>query len=255
MSKISLEGNVSGSGTLTIAAPNTNTNYTLTLPSETGTLVTTGITSGLNASALTTGTVNSDRLPTVPVSKGGTGATTLTGVVKGNGTSAFTAGNVNLTSEITGTLPVANGGTGATTLTANNVILGNGTSAVKFVAPGSSGNILTSNGTTWTSATPAGGGVTSLNGQTGAIVDNTANSIGSYVTVLKGDGSQSATYGTNYAAGSSAGQLKAAVWFEDNGWQMAQYTGQISGTWRWMSATQPSNFPKNQLYGIAVRVA
>lgn len=59
-----------------------------------------------------------------------------------------------LTTGVTGTLPVANGGTGATTLTANNVILGNGTSAVQFVAPGTSGNVLTSNGTTWTSATP-----------------------------------------------------------------------------------------------------
>ena len=49
-------------------------------------------------------------------------------------------------------LPVASGGTGATTLTANNVILGNGTSAVQFVAPGSSGNVLTSNGSTWASS-------------------------------------------------------------------------------------------------------
>jgi len=49
---------------------------------------------------------------------------------------------------------VAQGGTGASTLTANNVILGNGTSPVGFVAPGASGNVLTSNGTTWTSATP-----------------------------------------------------------------------------------------------------
>jgi hypothetical protein len=48
-------------------------------------------------------------------------------------------------------LSAASGGTGRTTLTANNVILGNGTSAVGFVAPGSSGNILVSNGTTWTS--------------------------------------------------------------------------------------------------------
>jgi hypothetical protein len=52
-------------------------------------------------------------------------------------------------------IPVADGGTGATTLTANNVILGNGTSAPNFVAPGSSGNVLTSNGTTWTSAAAA----------------------------------------------------------------------------------------------------
>lgn len=50
------------------------------------------------------------------------------------------------------TLPVASGGTGAATLAANNVLLGNGTSAVQTVAPGTAGNLLTSNGTTWTSA-------------------------------------------------------------------------------------------------------
>jgi hypothetical protein len=54
--------------------------------------------------------------------------------------------------------PVANGGTGAATLTANNVLLGNGTSAVQVVAPGTSGNVLTSNGTTWSSTTPAASG-------------------------------------------------------------------------------------------------
>ena len=55
---------------------------------------------------------------------------------------------------------VAQGGTGLATLTANNVILGNGTSNVQFVAPGTSGNVLTSNGTTWQSTAPAGGGAT-----------------------------------------------------------------------------------------------
>ena len=55
-------------------------------------------------------------------------------------------------------LPVANGGTSLTTLTANNVILGNGTSAPLFVAPSTSGNVLTSNGTTWQSTTPAASG-------------------------------------------------------------------------------------------------
>jgi hypothetical protein len=54
-----------------------------------------------------------------------------------------------------GTVPVSSGGTGANTLAANNVLLGNGTSALQVVAPGTSGNVLTSNGTTWTSA--AGG--------------------------------------------------------------------------------------------------
>lgn len=63
-------------------------------------------------------------------------------------------GKVGLTTHISGTLPVANGGTGATTLTANNVLIGAGTSAVTSVAPSTSGNVLTSNGTTWASAAP-----------------------------------------------------------------------------------------------------
>ena len=41
-------------------------------------------------------------------------------------------------------------------LTANNVVLGNGTTAVNFVAPGTSGNVLTSNGTTWVSQAATG---------------------------------------------------------------------------------------------------
>jgi len=55
-------------------------------------------------------------------------------------------------------LAVADGGTGASSFTANNVLLGNGTSAFQVVDPGTSGNVLTSNGTTWTSAAAAGGG-------------------------------------------------------------------------------------------------
>jgi len=62
-----------------------------------------------------------------------------------------TSGDIDLATQVTGTLPVANGGTGAATLAANNVLLGNGTSAVQEVAPGTDGNILTSNGTTWQS--------------------------------------------------------------------------------------------------------
>jgi len=53
---------------------------------------------------------------------------------------------------LAGTLGTGSGGTGLSTLTANNVILGNGTSTPLFVAPGSYGNVLTSTGTTWQSA-------------------------------------------------------------------------------------------------------
>lgn len=64
------------------------------------------------------------------------------------------ANNVNITGgSISGIsdLAVADGGTGSSSLTANAVILGNGTSPVQTVAPGASGNVLTSNGTTWQS--------------------------------------------------------------------------------------------------------
>jgi len=65
----------------------------------------------------------------------------------------FSAG---LTSTAT-PIGVASGGTGLGTLTANNVILGNGASSPTFVAPGSNGNVLSSNGTTWVSTAPASG--------------------------------------------------------------------------------------------------
>jgi len=89
---------------------------------------------------LISGTVTS-----VAVSGGTTGLTTSGGPITGAGTIT-----------IAGTLTVANGGTGATSLAANNVLLGNGTSAIQAVAPGASGNVLTSNGSTWQSV-PASG--------------------------------------------------------------------------------------------------
>jgi hypothetical protein len=49
------------------------------------------------------------------------------------------------------------------------------------VAPGTTGNVLTSNGTTWTSAALPAGGVTSLNGQSGAITNTDYGAIGSYI--------------------------------------------------------------------------
>lgn len=61
-----------------------------------------------------------------------------------------------------GALPVSSGGTGSTSLTANNVLLGNGTSAFQVVAPGTAGNVLMSNGTTWTSAAASSGALTLL---------------------------------------------------------------------------------------------
>jgi hypothetical protein len=78
-----------------------------------------------------------------------------TTVYLGNTTTSF--GNVSLTnvtiSSVSTAITPAQGGTGLVTIPANNVILGNGTSNVTVVAPGTSGNVLTSNGTTWSSST------------------------------------------------------------------------------------------------------
>ena len=51
MSKVQLQGNVSGTGVFTIASPNSNTDRTLTLPDNSGTVLTSG-----NPVSATTGT-------------------------------------------------------------------------------------------------------------------------------------------------------------------------------------------------------
>jgi hypothetical protein len=69
-----------------------------------------------------------------------------------DGTNVVDVTTHNSSLTLSSALPVTSGGTGLTTLTANNVILGNGTSNPSFVAPGNSANVLTSNGTTWVSS-------------------------------------------------------------------------------------------------------
>jgi hypothetical protein len=93
----------------------------------------------------------------------------------GNGAnlSAINASNVS-----SGTLSATRGGTGSANLTADNVILGNGASVVKVVAPGTANNVLTSNGTTWISQAPGGGfasGTVMLFAQTSAPTGWTKN--------------------------------------------------------------------------------
>lgn len=86
-------------------------------------------------------------------------------------------GSLTLGSLTLGTaLGVASGGTGGTSFTANNVLLGNGTSAFQVVAPGTAGNVLTSDGTTWQSTAPTSSGVSTISFGTTGLTPSTATS-------------------------------------------------------------------------------
>jgi hypothetical protein len=125
-----------------------------------------------------------------------------------------------------GTLGVARGGTGATTLTANNVLLGNGTSAPLTVAPGTSGNVLTSNGTTWQSTAPAasGGTVTSITAGAGL----TGGTITSSGTIALDIYSGTSASNTSYPIGSYL--MEAAGTTEPT--LNSTFSTSLTGTWR-----------------------
>ena len=151
-----------GTGTGSTTFCNLTTNVTGTLPvANGGTGVTTSTGTGsvvLSTSPTLTGT------PVAPTAANGTNTTQIattafvnSAVVAATGAlgtmSTQNANNVSITGgSITGItdLAVADGGTGASSFAANNVLLGNGTSAFQVVAPSTSGLALRSNGTTFT---------------------------------------------------------------------------------------------------------
>jgi hypothetical protein len=81
---------------------------------------------------------------------------TPTNIVTASSTTTLTNKTIDV-SQLSGVVAVANGGTGSNSLTTNGVLLGNSTSALKTVSPGTSGNVLTSDGTSWASVAPTPG--------------------------------------------------------------------------------------------------
>ena len=125
----------------------------------------------MSASPTLTGTIGAAALTLstpLAVPQGGTGVATLP-----SGNVLIGAGTSDVSS--TANSSVAQGGTGVASLTANSLLLGAGTSDVTFAAPGTSGNVLTSNGTVWASAAVAAvtGTVKSINTAVGASADTT----------------------------------------------------------------------------------
>lgn len=78
---------------------------------------------------------------------------------------------------LTGLVPVANGGTNLATLTAHNLIAGNGTSNPAFIAPGSNGNFLVSNGTDFAGRTIVSADISTVLSSPPAIGNTTPNYI------------------------------------------------------------------------------
>ena len=196
-----------------IAGAETLTNKTLTSPSVTG---------GSFSSPALTGT------PTAPTAAAATNTTQIatTAHVFAERTNTATLTNKTLTSptintatisggSITGItdLAVADGGTGRSTLAANAVLIGNGTAGINSVAPSTSGNVLTSNGTSWTSSSSSLFG----SGQTWQSVTRTAgttytNSTGKAIGVFVGGSTNTGAENGGYAAITVNGILLRGSW-------------------------------------------
>jgi hypothetical protein len=155
---------------LTFSGPLSRTTNTISIPSASGSangyLSSSDWTTFNNkqgALTFSTGLTNSSGTVTVNTSQNISTLSNLTS----NGIVTTTGSNGTL--GITSTLGVANGGTGATTLASNAVLVGNGTSALQSVSPSTSGNVLTSNGTSWVSQAPAAGASDATTTATGKV--------------------------------------------------------------------------------------
>jgi len=167
---------------------------------------------------------------TLSATTGGSGAGTVTSVAL-TAPDAFTVTGSPVTS--TGTLavtysgnpiPLTSGGTGTSTLINNGVMLGpaySGATSVQFVAPGNAGNILTSTGTSWTSAP--------------STTSSTALAVGTYCFAR----ATSFPSGTIYPGDTISGSYL----IPSGTYNLVSYTTTMPGTWRCMGFTDNGSSP------------
>jgi hypothetical protein len=168
---------------------------------------------------------------TLSATTGGSGAGTVTSVAL-TAPAAFTVAGSPVTS--TGTLaltysgnpiPITSGGTGTSTTIPNAVMVAPGTGpgldSVTFVAPGTAGNVLTSNGSTWTSAP--------------STTSSTALAVGTYCFARV----TSFPSGTIYPGTDVSGSYL----IPSGTYNLVSYTTTMPGTWRCMGFTDNGSSP------------
>ena len=172
-----------------------------------------------------------------------------------------------LTTGVTGTLPVANGGTGATTFSSGALLKGNGTGVVgtasaadivgqigaTAVQNANTSAACSGNAATATTATTASnGGVTSVNGQTGAVVFTSEDAIGSTMGLAYATINTAITSGTTYA-GSSLRRGYTSIGNVGPFFSLVSISGSAcNGTWRAMAPSYNSGV--NDLYSVSLFV-
>lgn len=180
------------------------------------------------------------------VAQGGTGGNDAS-TARSNLSAASSGANSDITSltGLTTALTVAQGGTGANSITSKGVVIGNGTSAVTTVAPSTSGNVLTSNGTDWVSSAPAGsitllGTITTTSGTSASLGSLTLTDYKILTLVLNGVSANSTTNSSLSLATSNGAPFTSGLGTTSEGFY-GQITIDLSNGIFWSNIFSTSN--------------